>query len=360
MGIVVSIPEANLAQMTEAVLQDGYAIVQEFVDFVGIDVVGDKVEEINAESPGGMQRVERLYEIDVCPTVIEALERHRLEVLSHWTMRELQPRPPRERPSRRGRPSPCRVWEHRRDLHDALDALPQSICHQDLFPRNAFIRVAGGAEQTVAIDWAFCGSAALGADLAPLLGASLGFFEADCDEADELERLCMNAYLDGLRLTGWQGHGDDIFFGYLATIALRFMVGAVGPVLTFALDNSLDAMGEQIFGHPKPELIARCARSTSSSTSLAWRPCSPPLDTPSKQRPHTGSPRVHTPGGFESDRHSSGRLQASGRALQRPVSAMRSSPVAEQLQGRLHALGEELIGQVTVCERPSELERAEQ
>ena len=138
--------ETNLAQMTEAVLQDGYAIVQEFVDggeegdarifllegeilerdgvlaafrrvpsgndpranistggrsvplqigdeqreiveamgaklvadgmwFVGIDVIGSKVVEINAESPGGMQSVERLYEIDVCPTVIEALER---------------------------------------------------------------------------------------------------------------------------------------------------------------------------------------------------------------------------------------------------------------------------------------------
>jgi glutathione synthase len=132
--------------MTEAVLQDGYAIVQEFVDggedgdarifllegqilerdgkpaafrrvptgndpraniskggrsapleigavergiveamseklvadgmyFVGIDVIGDKVVEINAESPGGMQSVERLYDIDVCPTIIEALER---------------------------------------------------------------------------------------------------------------------------------------------------------------------------------------------------------------------------------------------------------------------------------------------
>ncbi len=35
--------------------------------FVGIDVIGDKVVEINAESPGGMQSVERLYEIDVCP-----------------------------------------------------------------------------------------------------------------------------------------------------------------------------------------------------------------------------------------------------------------------------------------------------
>jgi glutathione synthase len=138
--------EANLAQITEAVLLDGYALVQEFVDcaedgdtrifllegqilerdgqlaafrrvptgndpranistggrsvpleigdvergiveamskklvadgmyFVGIDVIGDKVVEINADSPGGMQSVEWLYEIDVCPTVIEALER---------------------------------------------------------------------------------------------------------------------------------------------------------------------------------------------------------------------------------------------------------------------------------------------
>jgi glutathione synthase len=138
--------DANLVQMTEAVLEDGYAIVQEFVEggengdarifllegrileqdgklaafrrvpsgkdlraniskggrsvpleigdaergiieamseklvadgmyFVGIDVIGDKVVEINAESPGGMQSIERLYEIDACQTVIETLER---------------------------------------------------------------------------------------------------------------------------------------------------------------------------------------------------------------------------------------------------------------------------------------------
>ena len=144
--MIESQDETNLAQITEAVLQDGYAIVQEFVDggengdarifllegnlleadgkpaafrrvptgsdpranistggrsvpldigevelgiidtlrdklvadgmfLVGIDVIGDKVVEINAESPGGMQSVERLYGVDVCPTVIEALER---------------------------------------------------------------------------------------------------------------------------------------------------------------------------------------------------------------------------------------------------------------------------------------------
>jgi glutathione synthase len=138
--------DANLAQMTEAVLLDGYAIVQQFVTggedgdarifllegqilehdgtlaafrrvptgndvranistggrsvplevgdvergivdamsqklvedgmyFVGIDVIGDRVVEINAESPGGMQSVERLYDVDVCPAVIEGLER---------------------------------------------------------------------------------------------------------------------------------------------------------------------------------------------------------------------------------------------------------------------------------------------
>ena len=50
-------------------------LVADGMFFVGIDVIGDKVLEINAESPGGMQSVERLYEIDVCPTVIEALER---------------------------------------------------------------------------------------------------------------------------------------------------------------------------------------------------------------------------------------------------------------------------------------------
>jgi len=144
--VVEDASEANLAQITEAVLEDGYAIAQQFVDggedgdarifllegqileqdgrpaafrrlsqgndpranistgarpvaleigdvergivdamsvklvadgmfFVGIDVIGDKVVEINAESPGGIQAVERLYDMDVCLTVIEALER---------------------------------------------------------------------------------------------------------------------------------------------------------------------------------------------------------------------------------------------------------------------------------------------
>ena len=55
--------------LSDKLVADGMFLV------VGIDVVGDKVVEINAESPGGMQSVERLYDIDVCPTIIDALER---------------------------------------------------------------------------------------------------------------------------------------------------------------------------------------------------------------------------------------------------------------------------------------------
>ncbi|MFC4066256.1 ATP-grasp domain-containing protein [Actinoplanes subglobosus] len=144
--MVGDVTEQNLAQITEAVLQDGYALVQEFVPggedgdarifllegslleqggkaaafrrvptgndpraniskggqpvpleigevergiiaamsdkliadgmfFVGVDVIGGKVVEINAESPGGLQSVEWLYGMDVCETVISALER---------------------------------------------------------------------------------------------------------------------------------------------------------------------------------------------------------------------------------------------------------------------------------------------
>ncbi len=56
----------------------------------------------------------------------------------------------------------------------------------------------------------------------------------------------------GLRRAGWDGQGDDVFTGYLTTIVLRFMVGAASPIVTFALDNDLDAVVEPISGTHDP------------------------------------------------------------------------------------------------------------
>ncbi len=59
---------AMVEVMRDKLVQDGMFVV-------GIDVIGDKVVEINAESPGGLQAIERLYEVDISPVVIDALER---------------------------------------------------------------------------------------------------------------------------------------------------------------------------------------------------------------------------------------------------------------------------------------------
>jgi glutathione synthase len=50
-------------------------LVKDGMFFVGIDVIGDKVVEINAESPGGMQSIEYFSGIDFGLKVCEALEK---------------------------------------------------------------------------------------------------------------------------------------------------------------------------------------------------------------------------------------------------------------------------------------------
>ena len=50
-------------------------LVEDGLFFVGIDVIGDKVIEINAESPGGLQSAEYFTKHDFGLTICEALER---------------------------------------------------------------------------------------------------------------------------------------------------------------------------------------------------------------------------------------------------------------------------------------------
>lgn len=59
---------AVVRALTDRLVEDG-------MFFVGIDLIGDKVVEINAESPGGLQSVEHFTGIDFGITVCEALER---------------------------------------------------------------------------------------------------------------------------------------------------------------------------------------------------------------------------------------------------------------------------------------------
>ncbi len=67
---------ADISEKQRAVVKAMHdKLVQDGMFFVGIDVIGDKVIEINTESAGGLQALERLYEVDICPLIIDALER---------------------------------------------------------------------------------------------------------------------------------------------------------------------------------------------------------------------------------------------------------------------------------------------
>ena len=70
---------AAKARMTDQVLAVADCVrpklVQDGLFLVGLDIVGDKILEINAFTPGGLASICEMYETDFASSVIEALER---------------------------------------------------------------------------------------------------------------------------------------------------------------------------------------------------------------------------------------------------------------------------------------------
>jgi hypothetical protein len=150
-----------------------------------------------------------------------------------------------------------KLWAEREDFLGVLDRLPQTFCHHDAFRRNLFARRGtGGVEQTVAIDWAFAGIGAVGADLAPLVIGSLLFFEVSGATHQELAEAALAEYMTGLRDVGWTGDEILVRLGFLSTAALLYTVGAVGLTLTIVGDSSHYAAVEQSMGRSMAEAVA--------------------------------------------------------------------------------------------------------
>lgn len=126
------------------------------------------------------------------------------------------------------------LWADRDRLLQALDRLPQTLCHHDAFRRNL---VAHG-DRIVALDWAFVGRGPVGAELSPLVSATLAFREIDRERRPELERIVFTSYVAGLRDAGWHGPEEQVWFGFAATSALRYGPGTVRLVLPVLLDEA--------------------------------------------------------------------------------------------------------------------------
>ncbi len=102
---------------------------------------------------------------------------------------------------------------------DALDELPRTLCHLDLHPANLF---ADGDASTVAIDWSFVGTGALGEDAGNLVPDSVFDFHVDPRDLYDLYELVARGYEAGLRDAGWAGSPALVHLGMAATIAAKY------------------------------------------------------------------------------------------------------------------------------------------
>jgi hypothetical protein len=147
------------------------------------------------------------------------------------------------------------LWDQREKLYAALDQLPQTLCHNDVFHRNLFVRGAGHPDQSVVIDWAFCGRGPIGQELSPLVGATQVFMGSQPQHWEDLERECLEGYADGLLEAGFR-RPDEVLLGYVLSSVLRIGVGALPPVLGLTLTNEHEALVGRVFGCSYEEFVA--------------------------------------------------------------------------------------------------------
>jgi hypothetical protein len=146
------------------------------------------------------------------------------------------------------------LWEERHALLDALERLPQAFCHLDAFPRN--LLVDRRTREVVALDWSYAGIAAVGTELAPMVAASVAFFDAEPEQARHLDEIVFDGYLEGLRAAGWHGDPGMVRLGYTAAASVHF---GLFPLGVFMMNEELRARFEQLFAHPAPDIVDRWA-----------------------------------------------------------------------------------------------------
>jgi len=131
-------------------------------------------------------------------------------------------------------PMTLALWDEFPRLVNRLDELPQTFCHQDAFTQNLFYRKG----KFIAIDWGYAGIAPVGAELAPLIGVAFTFSKFPSIRADELDQVCFESYLRGLRDAGFEPDRKQVRLGFILTMTLRYVLGGVvGETLPTVLDE---------------------------------------------------------------------------------------------------------------------------
>jgi hypothetical protein len=145
-----------------------------------------------------------------------------------------------------------RAYAKSEALLAALEALPESLCHQDAVPRNLFLRPGGPEAEAVAIDWALVGVGPVGRDLAYLVAGGVHSFDLPPEGLPEAEAAALEGYAEGLASQGWAGDPRDVRLGYLLSLGLRY---GIMPTPLMATEEALRRQAERSFGRPAEELV---------------------------------------------------------------------------------------------------------
>jgi hypothetical protein len=138
------------------------------------------------------------------------------------------------------------LWRRREVLLDLLDRLPQTLVHGDADRRNLFARLGPAGDETVAIDWAFTGVAAVGEEVVNLVVASVLWFQADAAALPDLADRCLEGYVAGLADAGWRGDPRLARAGFVVAAALRYGPLLAGPIAQAGeagLDGTMRGLG---------------------------------------------------------------------------------------------------------------------
>jgi hypothetical protein len=156
-----------------------------------------------------------------------------------------------------------RLWPARTAVVDRLEARPRTLCHLDAFRKNLFDRNG----ETVAIDWSYIGTAPVGVEVGHLVMGSVAFAEHGHD-TQALAAASLDAYIVGLRESGWTGGEDAVRDGFaLSAIRWVFMLGWLSSVL----DPVRQAQMEKWTGQPLVDQVAEAGARTTFLLDLIER-----------------------------------------------------------------------------------------
>ena len=152
------------------------------------------------------------------------------------------------------------LWLDPAWLYHALESLPKTLIHGDAAHRNILARQGvNGADETVAIDWAFLGIGNIGQEISSVIFSTVLWFGLPASQLLTLDQLVFQNYVEGLNESGWQGDPNLVRLGYTAITALRY--GAILSRLPelLALDEKGRKNIETLMGRPLEEIAHNSA-----------------------------------------------------------------------------------------------------